>query len=42
MEADHRGICKFLTANSQNYLLVLESLQELVDAGSTEAPGGMS
>jgi hypothetical protein len=31
MQADHRGICKFLTANSQRYQAVLSSQQDLVD-----------
>ncbi|KAH0543156.1 hypothetical protein FGG08_002501 [Glutinoglossum americanum] len=31
IESDHAGLCKFLTANSQKYLIVQESLVELVE-----------
>lgn len=31
VEADHRGMCKFLTANDQRFQIVLSSLQELVE-----------
>jgi hypothetical protein len=36
MEADHRGICKFLTASSQRYEVLLSSLQDLIEEDGDE------
>lgn len=36
MEADHRGICKFLTASSQRYQVILSSLQDLTEEDGDE------
>lgn len=31
MEADHRGLCKYLTSSSENYIVVRDCITELFD-----------
>ncbi|EFX04600.1 ankyrin repeat protein [Grosmannia clavigera kw1407] len=37
LNADHRGMCRFLTSSSSNYLTVYNCISELIDAPSSDA-----